>query len=117
MHSKSRRLAAFGARAQSILGDAGHGIDHGVPEMKELFLLLADKWIESPFAMVQTQQDRRRLSRGFVGGHTLSGLCRLRGLFRHRLLDSLLVCRSRITSGGHLCGVFVFFYFCVIVAT
>src|SRR5438445_7209052 len=100
MHPKSRRLAAFGPRAQSILGDAGHGIDHGVAEMKELFLLLTDKWIESPFAMVQTQEDRRRLSRGFVGGQTLSGLRRLRDLFRHRSLDTLFVCRSRLTSSG-----------------
>src|SRR5436309_15536192 len=100
MHPKSRRLTAFGPRAQSILGDASHGIDHGVPEMKELFLLLTDKWIESPFAMVQTQEDRRRLSRGFVGGRTLSGLRRLRDRFGYWPLDTILAGRTRPRPSG-----------------
>src|SRR5260370_40689551 len=46
MHAKSRSLAAFGARAKSVLGNACHGIHHGVAKLKQLLLLLARDRIE-----------------------------------------------------------------------
>jgi hypothetical protein len=55
MHSKSRSLAAFGPRPQSVLGNASHGIDHGVSKLKEFVFLLAYKGIESFLAMIHTQ--------------------------------------------------------------
>jgi hypothetical protein len=53
--AKSGCLAAFGPRSQSVLGHAGHGIDHGVSKLKEFFFLLACKGIESFLAMIHTQ--------------------------------------------------------------
>jgi hypothetical protein len=55
MHSKSRSLAAFSARAKSVLGNTGHGIDHGVAELKQLLLLLAGERVEPPLAMISAK--------------------------------------------------------------
>src|SRR5438034_7531940 len=94
MHSKGGSFAAFRARAKSILGYASHGIDHGVPKLKEFFLLLARKRIEFFSTIVQAQENGWRLSRcsSRFGspGRTFCDLGCLRArLFRRRPL----VCR------------------------
>jgi hypothetical protein len=52
MHAKSRGLAPFCTRAKSVLGNAGHGIDHGIAKLKEFFLLLAREWVKPAFALM-----------------------------------------------------------------
>src|SRR5947208_312340 len=52
MHSESRSFAAFSTRAKSVLGNAGHGIDHGIAKLKKLFFLFARKRVESPLAII-----------------------------------------------------------------
>src|SRR5438477_12706895 len=54
MHSKSRSLAAFGARAKSVLGNVGHGIDCVVAKLKQLLLLLARDRMLPLFMVVVT---------------------------------------------------------------
>jgi hypothetical protein len=52
MHSERRGFAAFSPGTKSILSNAGHGINHGIAKLEEILFLLADKWIESAFAMM-----------------------------------------------------------------
>src|SRR4029450_5898695 len=52
MHAKSRGFAAFSARAESVLGNAGHGIDHGVAKLKKILLLLSRERVKPASALM-----------------------------------------------------------------
>ena len=58
MHAKGGGLAAFGARAQSVLGDASHRIDHRIAQLQQFFLLLAGKRVQLAIAVVAAEQSR-----------------------------------------------------------
>src|SRR5216117_875110 len=86
VHAKRRSLAAFSAGAQSSLGYTGHRIHHRIAKLEELLFLLAHEWVQPLFAMIQTQQNRRRfraLSSGFR--RTSRRLRATRAPFRARL--------------------------------
>src|SRR5438477_10379933 len=57
MHAKSRSLAAFGARPESVLGNAGHGIHDGVATLTQLRLLFARERIKPLLTLVPGKQD------------------------------------------------------------
>ena len=46
VHAESGSFAAFRAGAQSVLRDAGHGIDHRVAQLQKFFFLAAGERIE-----------------------------------------------------------------------
>src|SRR5713226_8675374 len=66
MHSKRGGFAAFGARTKRVLRHTGHGIDHGIAQVQELFLLLARKRTQLPLSMIASEQ---RLSRVRAGAN------------------------------------------------
>ncbi|PYJ33182.1 MAG: hypothetical protein DME88_08890 [Verrucomicrobia bacterium] len=82
MHAKCRSFAAFSARAKRALSDAGHRIHHGIAKLEEFLLLLAGERIQLLLAMIQTQQNRRRLC-GLLSGfwRTPHGLSATRAPF------------------------------------
>src|SRR4030095_7939578 len=68
MHPKSRSFAAFSARAEGVLGNAGHGIDHGIAKLKEIFLLLTRERVESALPVIvshQLERIARKIDRPF----------------------------------------------------
>src|SRR5437762_4939853 len=123
MHAKSRSLAAFGARPKSVLGNAGHGIHHGVAKLKQLLLLLARERIKPLLTMVPAKQDGGGVNDCFSGFRNLRqtfdrlrrdpcGLFRGRSFRRHftRGLGGLARW-SRFTRGGFLRGTLLFLWF------
>src|SRR3981081_1324648 len=58
MHAESGRFTSFGARTQRVLRNAGHGINHGVTELKKFLLLFAGEGIELAAARVSTWQTK-----------------------------------------------------------
>src|SRR4029450_1530732 len=59
MHSKSRSFAAFSPRAERVLGNAGHGIDHGIAKLKEFLLLLARERVEPALPVIVSHKLER----------------------------------------------------------
>src|SRR5207237_1371608 len=61
VHSKGGGFAAFGAGTESILSNAGHGIDHGITQLKELVLLLARERAHFALAIILSEQSLARV--------------------------------------------------------
>ena len=55
MHAKGGSLAPFCPRTQRILGNTGHGIDHGIAKLQQLLLLSPRERIESALFVVGSQ--------------------------------------------------------------
>src|SRR5205807_9357043 len=113
MHAKCGSFAAFSAGAKSALGHAGHRINHSIPKLEELLFLLADEWVQLLFAMIQTQQNRRRLC-GLLSGFWRTS-CALfdgrpprRSLANGALLGMNLARRSRLPRDRFLCRTLLF---------
>src|SRR5438094_6801666 len=99
VHAKGRSFAAFRAGAKSALGYARHRIHHGVAKLEQFFFLLANKWIELPFTMIQAEQHRGRpnsLPSGFR--RTSCSLRAARSLDHAGLFGVNLARWSRLTS-------------------
>ncbi len=55
MHAKSGSLVAFCPRTQRILGDTGHGINHGIAKLQQFLLLRPRERIKSALLVVRSQ--------------------------------------------------------------
>src|SRR5205085_3077159 len=67
-------FAAFGPRTERVLRDSGHGIDHRVAELEELFLLLAHEGRELALGMIIAEQRLARALNRFLGRNFASRL-------------------------------------------
>ena len=70
VHAEGGGFAAFRAGAEIVLRHAGHGIDHGVAQMQQLFALAVGKRIELSLLVIVPENRLRggevacRVSRG-----------------------------------------------------
>src|SRR4029077_1331843 len=102
VHPEGGGFASLCARTQGVLGDAGHGIDHSIAQLQQLFLLPLGKGIKPARFVVVPENFCRRIRRARTAClWTRQSTVFRFGLARRRALNCLLrrlgsLARSRL---------------------